>query len=147
MIKIGFQGREMFPLNPVIMDVRGHLDFSGRFYIGCGSTIRVEPQAKLSIGNGSRMGANGLIFCEDTISIGENVEMSWNCQLMDTDRHEIEDITTHQVYPSHVPIHIGDNVWIGNHVCINKGCAIPDDTIVTSNSLCNKNYSFLPPFL
>ena len=65
---------------------------------------------------------------------------------MDTDRHEIRDVNTGTVYPSHKPIVIGDNVWIGNNVSINKGTVIPDNTIVSSHSLCNKNYSYIPPF-
>lgn len=141
MIKIGSQGTDMFPLNPVILDIRGNIIFNGYFYIGCGSTIRVEPTATLLIGNSSRIGANSLIFCEEEISIGNNVEFSWNCQVMDTDRHYIQDIVTKKIYPSKAPIVIRNNVWIGNHVSINKGCIIPDNTIVASNSLCNKDYS------
>ena len=146
MIKLGSQGRDMFPTNPVILDIRGNLKFNGSFYIGCGSTIRIEPNAVLSFGENSRIGANSIVFCEDKIQIGNNVEMSWNIQLMDTDRHEIKDIETNQVTPSHAPIMIGDNVWVGNHVSFNKGCYIPGDTIIASNSLCNKDYCNIPSY-
>lgn len=146
MIKLGSQGRDMFPLDPVILDIRGTLCFNGSFYIGCGSTIRVESGASMSIGPKSRFGAQSILFCEDNIKIGSQVEGSWRCQLMDTDRHEIRDVNTGAIYPSHKPIVIGDNVWIGNNVCINKGTVIPDNTIVASNSFCNKNYSDVAPF-
>lgn len=146
MIKIGSQGRDMFPLNPVILDIRGELELNGFFYIGCGSTIRIESDARLIIGNKSRIGANSIVFCEDKITIGENVEFSWNCQLMDTDRHEIQDVITGKVFPSRAPIEIGNNVWVGNHVCFNKGCHVPENTIVASCSLCNKNYLDIAPF-
>lgn len=146
MIKIGSQGRDMFALNPVILDIRGEIDINGYFYIGCGSTIRVEPNSKLTLGNKSRLGANSIIFCEDSITIGTNVEFSWDCQLMDTDRHEIRDVVTGKVFPSHAPIKVGDNVWVGNHVAINKGSNIPENTIVASYSLCNKDYSNIPLF-
>ena len=65
---------------------------------------------------------------------------------MDTDRHEIRNLDTGVLSPSRKPIVIGDNVWIGNNVCINKGTVIPDNIIVSSNSLCNKNYSEVSPF-
>lgn len=146
MIKLGSQGRDMFPNNPIILDIRGHLEFKGYFYLGCGSTIRVEPNATLIIGDKSRFGANSILFCEDKIQIGKNVEVSWGCQVMDTDRHEIRDIQTGQTYISHSPITICDNVWIGNHVFLNKGTYIPNDTIIASNSLCNKNYSTIPQY-
>ena len=146
MIKLGSQGRDMFPLDPVILDIRGSLCFNGSFYIGCGSTIRVEPGANMSIGAKSRFGAQSILFCEDNIKIGSQVGGSWRCQLMDTDRHEIMNLNTGTISPSHKPIVIGDNVWIGNNVCINKGTVIPDNTIVASNSFCNKNYSDVAPF-
>lgn len=146
MIKLGSQGRDMFPLDPVILDIRGNLCLNGSFYIGCGSTIRVEAGASMSIGAKSRFGAQSILFCEDSITVGSQVGGSWRCQLMDTDRHEVRNVNTGIVYSSHKPIVIGNNVWIGNNVSINKGTVIPDNTIVSSHSLCNKNYSYIPPF-
>ena len=73
MIKLGSQGRDMFPLDPVILDIRGTLCFNGSFYIGCGSTIRIEPGANMSIGTKSRFGAQSILFCEDNIKIGSQV--------------------------------------------------------------------------
>ena len=146
MIKLGSQGRDMFPLDPVILDIRGELTFNGFFYIGCGSTIRVEYNAKMSIGADSRFGAQTILFCEERINIGAQVEGSWRCQLMDTDRHEILDRKTNKVLQSRKPIEIGDNVWIGNNVFINKGTKIPDNIIIASKSLCNKDYSSVPAF-
>ena len=94
MIKFGSQGRDMFPLDPVVLDIRGSLCFNGSFYIGCGSTIRVENGANLSIGTNSRFGAQSILFCEDSIKIGSQVGGSWRCQVMDTDRHEIRNLNT-----------------------------------------------------
>lgn len=146
MIKLGSQGRDMFPLDPVILDIRGSLCFNGSFYIGCGSTIRVENNAKMSIGANSRFGAQTILFCEERINIGAQVEGSWRCQLMDTDRHEIIDRKNNTVLQSWKPIEIGDNVWIGNNVFINKGTRIPANIIIASKSLCNKDYSNVPAF-
>ena len=44
------------------------------------------------------------------------------------------------------PIIIGNNCWIGNRTTINPGTIIPDFTIVTSNSLVNKDYSDIDPY-
>ena len=65
---------------------------------------------------------------------------------MDTDRHEIRNLNTGVISPSHKPIEIGDNVWIGNNVFINKGTRIPANIIIASKSLCNKDYSNVPAF-
>jgi len=45
------------------------------------------------------------------------------------------------VYPLGRPIIIGDNCWICNTSSISAGAIIPDNTIVTSNSLVNKDFS------
>lgn len=146
MIKFGSQGRDMFPLDPVILDIRGSLNFYGKFHIGCGSTVRVENDAILSIGDNSRFGAQTVLFCEDRIDIGSQVEGSWRCQIMDTDRHEIMEQESGIVQDSHLPIKVGNNVWLGNNVFLNKGTVIPNETIIASNTLCNKDYSDISPF-
>ena len=145
MIKLGSQGRDMFPLNPVVLDIRGILRFKGSFKLGCGSTIRVEPNAELCMGVNSRVGANCLVFCEDKIQIGDNVGMSWYSQIMDTDTHSVINVKTTEIGKRKSPVVIGANTWIGNHVIINKGCVLPRGTIVASMSLCNKNYMELIP--
>jgi acetyltransferase-like isoleucine patch superfamily enzyme len=43
------------------------------------------------------------------------------------------------------PIVIGNNVWIGNRTTVTPGTIIPNYCIVSSNSLCNKDYSYIPP--
>lgn len=141
MIKLGSQGRDMFPIDPVILDVRGSLEFNGSFYIGCGSTIRVEEGGNLLIGDKSRIGAQSIVFCQQSIKLGNQVEVSWRCQMMDTDRHEVIDINTGFKGKKDIPIQIGDNVWVGNNVLMNKGTIIPSNTIVASYTLCNKDYN------
>lgn len=146
MIKLGSQGRDMFPLNPVVLDIRGTLIFQGCFYCGVGSCIRVEEKGKLTIGAKSRIGANSLLFCQECITIGNDVEGSWNVQLMDTDRHQIVDTESNTLLSMDKPITLGNRIWIGNSVNINKGTIIPDDIIVASKSLLNKDYSTIQPY-
>jgi acetyltransferase-like isoleucine patch superfamily enzyme len=50
-------------------------------------------------------------------------------------------IDNHIVRRCNSPIVIGDYVWIGNRVTINKGSMIPNCSIVASNSLVNKDFS------
>lgn len=142
MIKIGFHGSDMFPNTTTTIDLSGELEIKGRnIRIGRGSLLRIETNGTCIFKNNSLIGANALILCEDEIEIGANLISAWNCQIMDTDTHSILDIETNTVGTRYVPIKIEDDCWIGNHVIINKGTILPSNTIVASNSLCNKDYS------
>ena len=60
---------------------------------------------------------------------------------MDTDTHSIINLTDDNIMLRTYPIKIGMHCWIGNNVLINKGTILPNDTIVASYSLCNKDYN------
>jgi len=141
MIKIGAQGSDMFNRECTSLDLRGNLLVGNAVTIGTGTVIRIEENGSLEIGNSVAIGARSMLFCENSMIIKEGTITSWNCQMMDTDTHSIEDVNSLEVYPRSKPIFIGKRCWIGNHVLINKGTVFPDDLIVASNSLCNKDYS------
>ena len=79
-------------------------------------------------------------MCFDRISIGERVEVTWDCQIYDTSFHYIikEDGICG---PLTIPIEIGNHVWIGNRTTVSKGAKIPSNSIVASNSLVSKDFS------
>lgn len=148
MIKIGSQGADMFANLPTIIDIKGELVFSGdKIRTGRGSFIRVEENGKIELEHNVAIGAMSKLFCESSIIIKENTITSWDCQIMDTDTHSIIDIETNEVYKRSISIVIGKNNWLGNNVTINKGTQTPNDIIIASNSLCNKNYiDIIPPY-
>jgi acetyltransferase-like isoleucine patch superfamily enzyme len=147
MIKIGAQGSDMFSKTDVVIDLRGKLVIAESVTIGLGTLVRVEKSGKIVIGNGVAIGAKSVLFCEDSIIIGDNTITSWDCQIMDTDTHSIKDTDSLKVYERSKPVVIGERCWIGNHVLINKGTVLPDDVIVAACSLCNKNYTpIIEPF-
>ena len=140
MVKIGAQGSDMFAKGDVVIDLRGKLMVADSVTIGLGTLVRVEKSGKIQIGNGVAIGAKSMLFCENSIIIGDNTITSWNCQIMDTDTHSIKDTHSLKSYERSKPVVIGERCWIGNHVLINKGTVLPDDVIVAAYSLCNKDY-------
>lgn len=142
MIKIGAQGSEMFPERVSVIDLSGTLKVEGHsIRIGAGGLLRIEKKGTIILNECCRIGACSILFAETLIEIGYNTGASWCCQIMDTDTHSIKDLTTGKIALRTRPITIGDNCWIGNHVLINKGTVLPNGTIVSSNSLCNKDYT------
>lgn len=142
MVRIGGQGADMFSGQITTIDIAGQLIIKGdRIRIGYGTLLRIEKSGCIELEENSRIGAKNLIFGSNYIKLCSNSGLSWECQVMDSDTHCIQNIETGEIYPSSKPVIIEKNCWIGNHVIINKGTIIPPNTIVSSNSLCNKNYT------
>lgn len=146
MIRIGGRGSDMFPHNPFILDLQGKIIFHGKTEIGCSSYIHVGPKGTLEFGNHVRIGALNKIYCEETIIFNNEIDFSWECQIFDTNFHYIKDIKSNTVNPINSPIKIGSYNWFGNRCNIMKGTITPNNTIVASNSLCNKDYSDIPEY-
>ena len=140
MIKIGGRGSEMFSGNKVVLDIKGFVVFHGQAEIGYGTFVHVSEEAKLVLGNRVRIGAKCKIYCANKIEFGDEIDVSWESQIFDTNFHDIEEVDTGEMIPKSVPIQIGSYNWFGNRCEIMKGTITPDNTIVASNSLTNKNY-------
>lgn len=116
---------------------KGTLEINGNFDIYTGSSIIVDNGAKLSLGKGG-MNMRTRIAAFDSITIGDNVYISENVTIRDSDNHPIKggsEIVT-------APINIGNNVLIGINSTILKGVTIGDGAVVAANSLVNKS---VPP--
>lgn len=146
MIKIGGRGSEMFPHSPAIIDIKGTLLLNGITEIGNGCLLRIEKNGKLTFGNKVRIGAFSKIICENSITFGNEIGVSWESQIFDTNFHYTKEVNTEKIFPKTAPIIIGSYNWFGNRVNIMKGTTTPDNTIIASNSLLNKNYIETPPY-
>lgn len=124
-----------------LLYVRGILYLGERGEIRNGNQIIVYPNAILTISSNTIIGAYSKIYCHNSINIKDNVRISWNVQLFDTNFHYyLEDNNT--IYRNMKNISIGTHCWIGNHVTFSKG-SIGDYCIVASNSVLTKDYSLL----
>lgn len=141
MIKIGSQGSDMFPKSETVLNISGSLEIKDRLVIGMGSSIISCKDSIISFGRNTIVGANNLIYCEKMVSLGDNFLSSWNCQIMDSDTHEVIDLDTGKSNIMCQNVFVGDNVWFGNGVIVNKGTKFASNTIVASRSLCNKDYT------
>lgn len=147
MIKFGSQGSDMFARTAYIISLRGKLVFDGACALGTGGSLKIEKDAVVRLEENVILGAFNIILSETSIIVKKNTISSWKCQFMDTDTHSIYDLDTQEIGVRKKEIVIGKRNWIGNNVIFNKGTITPDDTVVASSSLCNKNYSlFVKPY-
>lgn len=142
MIQIGCYGSEMFSHNDeTILYLAGDWCCKGKVAVGIGSCIRIEAGACLETEDDVVIGARNLVFCENSVVLRQNFLSSWDCTIMDTDRHNVVDTKTGKVTNPSARIVVGEHTWIGNSVSIHKGTKLPPNSIVASHSMCNKDYS------
>jgi len=98
--------------------------------IGPGSVLHIE--GNFSMGD-SYINSHARILCGNEITIGDDVSIAWNVQMIDDDRHDLT--VAGELTERTAPIDIKDDVWIGHDVSIHKGVAIHTGSVVASNSV------------
>ncbi len=147
LVKIGFLATDMFvPRNNVtLLDVNGEICFGGKGHFAPGVSINVSKNGKLVIGKEFVISNKVKIVCHTHIEIGDEARIAWESQLFDTNFHYVVEVSSGTYLNIKTPVVIGSNVWIGNRTTVTPGTIIPNYCIIASNSLCNKDYSSIPP--
>jgi len=114
------------------LNLEGKLIIEGKYSIGRGCRINVGKNGTVQIGEGGFINCNTNIIIMNSLIIGKNCVISWDCQFLDDDFHNIEYSGKSNLDSS---IIIGNNVWIGCGAKIYKGSVIPDGCIVASDSI------------
>lgn len=149
MIRVGIKDEYVdTSVGNTIWTINGTIIFNGPLKMWRGSYIVVAKNAMLNIGSQqTKLGSNLKIFCFDHISIGNCVRIAWECQIYDTSFHYLELLNCDkEVRSLSSPVYIGDRVWLGNRSTVSKGAIIPNDTIVASSSMVNKDFSQIDPY-
>ncbi|MGX7630963.1 acyltransferase [Bacillus thuringiensis] len=141
MIKIGFGEVGIFDQHRSrsIWQVSGTVMFIGDALIGHGSKISVSKHGELEFGANFVITAESQIWCKKKIIFGDNVLISWENLIMDTDAHIIKN-NKGEIINEESPIIIGDKVWMGCRCTILKGTLIGSGTIIAAGSLITGNY-------
>ena len=116
------------------MGENSNLLVKGNFRIFSGSRVYINDGATLILGNGY-INNNLNLSCFERIEIGNNVAISENVCIRDSDNHDI----LSSKHKKTQPIKIGNNVWIGMNVTILKGVTIGDGCIIAAGSVINKD--------
>ena len=109
----------------------------GDFNIYSGAKIYVNRGAILSFGSGY-INHNLNLSCYAKIEVGNNVAISENVVIRDSDNHQL----VNNSKPITKPIKIGNNVFIGMNVIILKGVEVGDGAVIAAGSVVNRD---VPP--
>lgn len=111
------------------------INVAGDFSIYNGGHVVIMDNAKLNLGSGY-INRNTKIRCFNEITIGQQVAISENVSIWDSDAHQI----LRDDYKPTAPIKIGNHVWIGTNSVILKGVTLGDGCIVAAGSIVNKSF-------
>lgn len=125
---------------------------SGELHIGHHSKIDVRRiwirfGGKVNIGNYTNINAGSEIRCDESVTIGDYNQISYNVNIWDTNTHNILPVDerreiAEQYYPyfgkeikrpSTSPVIIGNDCWIGQNTTILKGSQLNSEVIVGYN--------------
>lgn len=125
------------------LTLNGKLIIKGHVQFGIDYFVYIKKDAVLQMGHLSSLGGNGKIICSNHIILGDYARIGYESQLIDTSFHNMKDLKTGEVSSISAPIIIGDYNYIGGRVTIMKLTKTPNRCTITSNSLCNKDYTVL----
>ena len=121
---INIAGGKLILKGPVIFSIDCVLNIFGECTIGKYSTI----------GNSVK------ICCWNKISIGKSCRITVESQVFDTNFHYMRNLETGRVDRRDGVVIVGDYCWIGNRSTLSKNTQLPDFSVVSGNSLVNKNF-------
>lgn len=115
----------------------GNLQFDGDFSLGLGSRIHIKKGGIAKFGNGVYVNSGTSFLIVHKLEIGDNSIISWDCQIMDENFHEL---TYSNQKRKNNGIKIGSRVWIGCGVLVLNGSVIPDGCVVAAKSVVSKAF-------
>lgn len=123
--------------------LRGHIIFRGYAQFGKDCFLLVNKNGILDLGNMAGMASNGKLICTQKITFKTYARIGSECQVADTDFHQMINTKTGERYKMSQPIMVGAYNYVGRWTSLLKGTVTPDYCTIASNTLCNKDYSHL----
>lgn len=95
----------------------------------------ISNSGNLTIGDNFNISANSKIVCRNSITIGRDCLLSWDCLLMDSDWHLIYNELSEEHINSDKAIVMENHIWVGCNTIILKGAEIPKDCVIAAGSI------------
>lgn len=119
----------------------GTMTLNGEVWFGMDVFINIEKGASLEIGHNSVVGSRCRIICSKEIIISKFGRIGYESVITDTSFHYTKNTETNIVSNHSGKIFLGNCIWIGGRSMIYKGTVTPDNCIIASNSICNRDYT------
>lgn len=98
-------------------------------------SCQISVSGRLSIGGGTYINPNTMVVAREDVTIGSHCAISWNCQILDDDLHEIHQTSSRTRSSTSARIRIGDRVLICSGATILKGVEIGTGAVVGAGAV------------
>ncbi|MBA6413956.1 acyltransferase [Parahaliea sp. F7430] len=98
---------------------------------------REEGAGRIEIGDCVLMSPGSRISASDEITVGDGTMFANGAYVTDSDWHTLYDRTERDQRVT--PVHIGRNVWLGDHATVLKGVSIGDNSVVAARAVVTKD--------
>jgi len=141
-------------------DIRGPVEMrAGSGFISVGDDCLIEAHlvaeartSRIVIGNNVYIGGGTTVDCVDSIEIGDDVLISYQCLLLDSDGHSTDLDSRRSELPrwkesggrnwaaaSTRPIRIGNGAWLGARTIVLKGVEIGEGAVIGAGSVVTRS--------
>ncbi len=123
-----------------MLNIKGTLIVSGDGYhsFAPGTILYVGEGATAEFGSNFSCSHDCKIYIRKGLKVGNDNMWSYYNIIMDNDGHPIFNSCNELTNPNKGVV-FGDKVWMGCRCTVLKGVAIPDNTVIASNSLMTRN--------
>lgn len=136
---------------PVLMAGEGQITFGVNVQLGYypspffySGYIHLEARTEnsvIEIGDGVMINNNFYAISSGSgIFIGKNTLIGLNCEIIDSDFHELNPLKRKDGSPVSKEVVIGENVFLGNNVKITKGVVLGNNIVVGNGSLVKDSF-------
>jgi len=119
------------------MNIDGSFVVNGRFSIGRGCRLDIGKNAVMVVGGGFVNPMTNFVIMNG-LQIGHGCAISWGCQFLDDDFHNIS--YNGRAKDRDPKIVIGNHVWIGCNCIILKGVVIPDGCVISAGTVVSQAF-------
>ncbi len=119
-----------------VVKILGQLVVNGNVHIARGCRVLIHENAKCEI-QSSYINVHTKLIIKHHLFIGSGTAISWNCEFLDHDGHQI--LYHGEKRKSNQGIYIGEHVLIGSGCKILKGVSIGNNNIIAANSVVTKS--------
>lgn len=120
--------------------INGLLEINGKVQFGLDTKLYIKQNAVLKLGHINSFASRTEIICFQNISIDNWVQFGNDCLITDTNFHQLKDLLAQTKLPMNKAISIGSYNFIGARSTIKGNTVTPNNCLVGTNSLLNKNY-------
>lgn len=124
------------------INIQGLVIIKSSAQFGYDYKLFVGKNAEFRIGNMASMASGAKVICTRKIILGDFCRMGSECQIIDTNFHDLKNPLTNEIAVRNGEIHLGSYNFISNRVSIMGKTKTGNYVTIASNSLLNKDYTF-----